>query len=213
MATLLPLAALPVVWAFLDGGSRSDPFDWKGGWVGVGGDNRIAAIGGVVAMLLALAAAGVLAQATPPPDDADPDERGVSGAVLGALAPVAAPGYRLQMTELVWAPGAYATEHSHPLAQIACVQSGALGMTLQEGQATVLRGGGGPQPAATEPMALDAEVILEPRDCVAYDEFAAHTVHTVWNASEEATVIWTADLVEQDEPYTTYVGASGTPVP
>lgn len=168
---------------------------------------------GVGVVLIALAASGALAQATPPPEDAAPDELGVGGAVLGALPPVAAPGYRLQMTELVWAPGAYATQHSHPLAQIACVQSGALGMTLQEGKATVLRGGAGPRPASAEPMALDAEVILQPRDCVAYDELAAHTVHTVWNASAETTVIWTADLVEQDEPYTTYVGESGTPAP
>lgn len=44
-------------------------------------------------------------------------------------------------------------------------------------------------------VALDTEVILEPRDCVAYDEFAAHTVHTVWNASEEDSILGTADLV------------------
>ena len=117
------------------------------------------------------------------------------------------------MTELVWAPGAYTTSHSHPLAQIACVQSGARGITQQAGTARVIRGGTGPTPEATEPMALGTEVILEPRDCIAYDEFAAHTVHTVWNTSEGTTVLWTADPVEQGEPYSTYVDASGTPFP
>ena len=178
-----------------------------------GGTYRPKVVGLVAIGLFGLAVAGVMAQATPPPADATPEAFGVNGAVLGALPPVAAPGYRLQMTELVWAPGAYATEHSHPLAQIACVQSGALGMTLQEGGATVIRGGSGPTPEATAPMEIGAEVILEPRDCVAYDEFAAHTVHTVWNASEETTILWTADLVEVGEPYTTYVNASGTPLP
>ncbi len=173
-----------------------------------GSGKRIAMLG----VALGLAAAGAMAQGPPPPD-ATPEQSGVSGDVLGALAPVAAPGSRLQMTELVWAPGAYATQHFHPLAQIACVQSGALGMTMQEGAATVIRGGPGSTPEATAPMALDTEVILEPRDCVAYDEFAAHTVHTVWNASDEETILWTADLVEQGEPYTTYVNALGTPAP
>ena len=86
-------------------------------------------------------------------------------------------------------------------------------MTLQEGAATVIRGGTGPTPEATEPMALGTEIILAPRDCIAYDEFAAHTVHTVWNASEGETILWTADLVKQGEPYTTYVNAAGTPMP
>ena len=181
--------------------------------VRVGKTKRIPVIGRIFVALLGLVAAGGLAQSRPPQADATPQERGVRGAVLGALPPAAAPGYRLQMTELVWAPGAYATSHSHPLAQIACVQSGALGMTLQEGAATVIRGGTGPTPEATAPLALDTEVILGPRDCVAYDEFAAHTVHTVWNAGAETTVLWTADLVEQGEPYTTYVNARGTPIP
>lgn len=174
---------------------------------------RATVVGMVGIALVGAIAAGALAQAGPPAADATPDESGVSGAVLGAVAPVAAPGYRLQMTELVWQPGAYATSHSHPLAQIACVASGALGMTLQQGVATVLRGGSGPTPEAEEPLPLNTEVILAPRDCVAYDEFAAHTVHTVWNAGDETTTLWTADLVHSGEPYTTYVDARGTPIP
>ena len=161
-----------------------------------------------------LVTASVLAQeASPPPADATPGTVGVTGAVLGAVLPVAVPGYRLQMTELVWAVGSYSTSHEHPLAQVACVQSGALGMTLQEGKATVTRGGAGPQPASAEPMALNTPVVIGPRDCIAYDEYAAHTIHTVWNASEGEMILWMADLVKIGEPYTTMVNAEGTPIP
>ena len=73
-------------------------------------------MGACACALFSLVAAGVLAQGGPPAPDATPEQSGVSGAVLGGLAPVAAAGYRLQMTELVWAPGAYATQHVHPLA-------------------------------------------------------------------------------------------------
>jgi len=172
---------------------------------------RISVIGGVVA-LLGLIAVGTLAQSAPPPVDATPGTSGVNGALLGAIFPAAAPGYRLQMTELVWAPGAYSTSHTHPLAQVACVQSGALGMTLQQGAATVTRGGSGTTPQSTEPVALNTEVIVGPRDCIAYDEFSIHTIHTVWNASEETTTIWMADLLKLGEPYTTLVNDLGTPV-
>lgn len=175
--------------------------------------NGVALPAGVLVELLALGLAGVLAKGGPPPADATPGARGIGGAMLGAVEPTAAPGYRLQMTELVWAPGAYATSHSHPLAQVACVQSGALGMSIQQGATTVLRGGAGPTPESAETLPLDTEVVLGPRDCVAYDDFAAHTVHTAWNASDETTILWMADLVKIGEPYTTYVNAEGTPVP
>lgn len=178
-----------------------------------GAVQRALLTGSVAAVAIGLAAAGVLAWGGPPPADAPPGEVGIGGAVLGAIAPAATPGYRLQMTELVWEPDAYATSHSHPLAQIACVQSGALGMSIQQGATTVIRGGAGPTPESVEPLPPDTEVVLGPRDCVAYDEFAAHTVHTAWNASEGTTVLWTADLVAVGEPYTTYVDALGTPVP
>jgi len=170
-------------------------------------------VGSVIVVLLGLIAVGAMAQEVAPSADATPGTVGLRGAVLGAIAPAAAPGYRLQMTELVWAPGAYATSHSHPLAQVACVTSGALGMTLQQGAATITRGGAGATPETTEPIELHTEVVLKPRDCVAYDEFAAHTIHTVWNASTQTTRIWMADLVQIGEPYTTFVNAMGTPVP
>jgi quercetin dioxygenase-like cupin family protein len=145
--------------------------------------------------------------------DSTPGEAGISNAVLGAVLPVAAPGYRLQMTELVWEPGAYSTSHSHPLAQVACVMEGKLAMTMQEGAATLTRGGTGSTPASSEPLVVNQEVVLGPRDCVSYDEYAAHTVHTVWNASKGTTRMWMADLVKIGEPYITYEPAASTPAP
>ena len=108
------------------------------------------------------------------------------------------------MTQLVWEPGAVAIAHSHPIAQVACVQSGSLGMTLEKGAATVTRGGSGTGPASIEPMPLNTPVVIGPRDCIAYDEFAEHTVHTVWNASSGTTVLWMSDLVKKGEPYTEF---------
>lgn len=136
--------------------------------------------------------------------DSAPGENGINNAVLGAVLPVASPGYRLQMTELVWEPNAYSTSHSHPLAQVACVMEGLLGMTLLEGAATLTRGGTGSTPASTEPLVVNQPVEIGPRDCVSYDEYAAHTVHAVWNASKGTTRMWMADLVKIGEPYITY---------
>lgn len=133
-------------------------------------------------------------------------DAGVCCSVLGAVAPVAAPGYRLQMTQLVWDPGSSVIPHSHPIAQVACVNSGALGMTLQQGAATVTRAGSGTGPATIEQMPLNTPVIIGPGDCIAYDEFAEHTVHTVWNASDGTTVLWMSDLVRKGEPYTELPG-------
>jgi predicted metal-dependent enzyme (double-stranded beta helix superfamily) len=137
----------------------------------------------------------------------------VTGTLLGAVAPVAAPGYRLEVTALTWVPEAYVTRHFHPLAIVVCVQEGALGFAIHQGAATLTRGGDGEQPASSEPLVLDTEVTLEPRDCVAFDEFAAHTIHSAWNASAGETVTWEADLVQDGEPFTTFVDAAGTPVP
>ena len=95
----------------------------------------------VAVALLGPIAAGALAQGGPPPPDATPGAVGVSGVPLAAIDPVAAPGHRLQVVELTWAPGAYTTRHFHPTALVTCVQDGALGFVLHHGAATLTRGG------------------------------------------------------------------------
>ena len=167
------------------------------------------ALGVVVA--LALAGTGALAQDDPPPA-ATPGAVGISAVPLGGLDPVAAPGHRFQVVELTWAPGAYATRHFHPTALVTCVQEGALGFRLDAGAATLTRGGTADAPGEPEPLEPNAEVVLGPRDCVAFDEFAAHMEHTGWNAGDGLLVLWEARLLDPDQPFTTYVNELGTPV-
>ena len=171
----------------------------------------LVAVVGFVALLGAVAL-GVVARGAQPPPDAAPGSVGFQTALLGGIDSAAAPGHRLVLAEVVLEPGAYATSHTHPTAIVVCVQAGALGFSLQHGIAKVTRAQGAGTPAAAEPLGVGTEVVLEPRDCVAFDHFAAHTAHTGWNASEEVTVLWEARLFKTDEPFTTFVDAEGTPV-
>lgn len=159
--------------------------------------------------VLCLTAASSFARAAQVPPDATPGGEGITGVILGGVEPVVAPGYRLVLAELVFAPGTYATEHLHPTAIVFCVQSGALGFAIQQGMASITRDGA----EEAEILSVDTEVVLEPRDCVAFDHFAVPTSHTGWNASDGPTVLWEARLLKIDEPFTTFIDEHGTPVP
>jgi hypothetical protein len=167
----------------------------------------------VIVTLLAVIGSNSLAQGERPPADATPGAVEITSVPLGALDPATAPGYRLQVVELTWGPGAYATRHFHPTALITCVQEGTLGFVLHRGEAMLTRGGTADAPGSPEPLELETEVVLEPRDCIAFDEFASHMEHTGWNASEGTTVLWEARLLDPNQPFTTYVNDLGTPVP
>jgi hypothetical protein len=188
---------------------QSRPSNVQGGRVM---HRRAIVFAGFVVALLGVVTASALAQGGPPPADAEPGAVGFQGMALAGIDPAVAPGYRLVMAESVFAPGAYVTSHVHPTAIVVCVQSGALGFAIQHGSATVTRGTGMGTPTVPEPLALDTEVVLQPRDCVAFDHFAQHTAHTGWNASDGPTVLWEARLLKTDEPFTTFVDAEGTPV-
>ena len=174
---------------------------------------RIAFVLPVAVLFVGMIAAGALAQSGPPPADAEPGAVGITGVPLGGIEPASAPGARLEVVELTWAPGAYATRHFHPTALITCVQEGALGFVLQDGGAAIIRGGTADAPGEPEPLTLDTDVVLEPRDCIVFDEFAIHMEHTGWNAAEGTTVLWEARLLDPNQPFTTYVNEMGTPVP
>jgi hypothetical protein len=162
--------------------------------------------------VLGMLGAPVLAQVERPPADATPGAVNITGVPLGGLNPTAAPGYRLEVVELTWKPGAYATRHFHPTALITCVQEGSLGFLLQQGAASVTRGGTADAPGKPEPIELNAEVVLQPRDCITFDEFAIHMEHMGWNAGDGTLVLWEARLVDPEQPFTTYVNEMGTPV-
>lgn len=165
-------------------------------------------------VLLTLTTYGVLAQGGPPPADAPPGSVGFQGTILAGIDTSVAPGYRLVLAESVFEPGGYATSHVHPTVIVFCVQSGALGFALQHGSAIVTRGAdaGVGTPPANEPLGVDQEIVLQPRDCVSFDHFAEHTAHTGWNASDGQTVLVEARLIKIDEPFTTFIDAQGTPV-
>jgi hypothetical protein len=167
----------------------------------------------LVVGFVGLLGATVLAQDGGPPVDATPGAVGLSGVPLGAIDPTVAPGYRLQVVELTWAPGAYVTRHFHPTALITCVEEGALSFVLQHGAPTITRGGTADAPGEPESLALDTEVTLQPRDCIAFDEFASHMEHIGWNAGDGPLILWEARLLDPDQPFTTYVNELGTPVP
>jgi hypothetical protein len=166
----------------------------------------------LASLVVSVAPPGVRAQ-DPPPAEATPGAYGTSAVPLGAIDPMAAPGYRLQVVELTWEPGAYATRHFHPTALITCVQEGSLGFLLQHGAASITRGGTADAPGEPEPITLDEEVTLAPRDCITFDEFSTHMEHTGWNAGDGPLVLWEARLVDPEQPFTTYVNDMGTPVP
>jgi hypothetical protein len=165
-----------------------------------------------IVAICSVIAVSAFAQGEAPPADATPGAVGITGVPLGGVDPAVAAGYRLEVVELTWEPGAYATRHSHPTALITCVQEGVLGFVLQDGAATLTRGGTADAPGSPEPLALNTEVVLEPRDCIIFDEFAVHMEHTGWNASDGTTILWEARLLDPEQPFTTYVDDMGTPV-
>ena len=111
-----------------------------------------------VMAVLSLISTAALAQSRPPAD-ATPGAVGITGVPLGGLEPVSAPGYRLEVVELTWESGAYATRHFHPTALITCVQEGALGFVLHHGAAMLVRVG--------------RRMLLEPRAAGARDRGGA----------------------------------------
>lgn len=167
----------------------------------------------IMTMLVLLGLVGIRGLGTPATaQEASPTTGsvGITGAVLGAIEPIAAPGYSLEMFYMEWAPGAAVSPHTHPMAFVTCVESGALGFTLHAGTATLTRAASPGKPQALE---RDTEVVLGPRDCIAVDNEATDTIHSARNASEETTIAWEADLYKLGEPPTTFVDERGTPIP
>ncbi len=99
-----------------------------------------------IAMLLGAVGLSVVARGAQPPPDAAPGSVGFQTSILGGIEPAVAPGHRLVLAEVMLEPDAYATSHTHPTAIVVCVQSGALGFSLQHGTATVSRAQGAGTP-------------------------------------------------------------------
>ena len=165
--------------------------------------------------LLGMIGASVMAQGGPPPTDAEPGSPGISFVVLSDLEPAAAGGLVMDMRRYTWEPGSYVTPHTHPgAAFIVCVDTGSVGFSIQSGGAVVTRPDDGEDSnMMSEPMAVGDEVILEPGDCVAADELADSTIHTVWNVGDEAATTIETYLYDREQPGRIFVDEHGTPVP
>ena len=167
-------------------------------------------------LVVGLVGTGALVRGAQPPPDATPPAHGsvgVAGKVFGGVEPLAAPGHRLEIYYMEWAPGAHVTPHYHPMSYITCVASGALGFTMHEGSVSLTRAGTGEQPESTEQVQPNVEVILEPGDCISVDNEATNTIHSARNAGDGTTVAWEADLYPIGQPATVFVDERGTPIP
>jgi hypothetical protein len=156
----------------------------------------------VIAMTVGAIVAAPYARSARPLDVPAPPAAGITEISLGQIDPAAALGSRLEVVEQRWAPAAFATQHVHPAALVTCVQEGALGFALQQGAATLTYGETATASRRAEPLARRTTVILRPGDCIAFDEFAVHTEHTAWNASDGPTVVWEVRLRDPHRPFT-----------
>ena len=134
---------------------------------------------------------------------------GVTIEALGGGMPAAAPGHALSLLRVTFAPGASIPPHTQPGALVVAVESGTFGFTVTQGQAQLSRAAApGGTPAAAEPLAPGAEVLLGPGDAVYHD---AETGHTGRNAGDEPLVLVIATLFDPTQPAFIFTG--GTPTP
>ena len=140
-----------------------------------------------------------------------PGAVGVTAEVLAAIPASAAPGDEVQLFRSVWEPGSSINMHSHPGVVVSCVESGALTFAIQTGAATLIRAHNTGTPAPTEAIQHDDPVTYGPGDCVAFDDDAAHTIHTAWNEGTEPAVLWEAHLYQVGAKSSTFTEAQGTP--
>ena len=165
-------------------------------------------LGGLGIALLAARGSQAVAQGDP---SMPPGAVGITPEPLGSGQPTVAPGYALGLVRLTYAPDATLNAHTHPGASILYIESGALTYTLTQGTATVTRASDNPATPgaapATEPLS-PGEVVLEAGDALFED---ADVVHTARNAGDEPAVVLIANLLEADEPVSTFLEATPAP--
>ena len=168
--------------------------------------------------LAGLVAPGLAAQeATPGPITATELAPGFTVEVFAGVPSARAPQQTVYVTRFILQPGAEIFPHSHPGTVVLGVASGALGWTLLEGTAHVVRGAAagatGPAEDLTEP---GTEVVLEPGDAIFYED---DIVHTARGASDEETVVLGTLVLASGEPLVmpaeemAEMGMEATPAP
>ena len=169
----------------------------------------------VAAVLLGVLAVGRAANATAQdgtPTAGTPAAAGIElapGLVAEVFAGVPsdrAPGQTLYVVRFTFQPGSEISPHRHPGTTVLAVESGALGWTLLEGTAHVVRGaaaGGTATEDVTEP---GTEVLLNPGDAIYYED---DVVHTARNAGDGPLVLLSAFVLEAGQPL---LMPAGTPM-
>ena len=142
--------------------------------------------------------------------DATPGAAEVTLEILGHGLPSMAPGHDLSIARVTVPPGGIVPPHTHPGASVLYVESGTLGITVLEGEASLTRAGAGATPEAqAEPVPLGAEVVLDPGDVLF---FAGPHGDSARNAGDGTLVVWLASLFTEGEPYLMLM-EMGTPTP
>jgi quercetin dioxygenase-like cupin family protein len=153
-----------------------------------------------VAALLLLAA-----HATSAAQEATPAQP-IVNEVLARGLPNDAPGQVLQLERYTFAPDAVIPTHTHPGAYLIYVESGDFGFTVIKGDAEIT-------PAGTtdaEPIQAGAEVVAHQGDALFEN---GGVVHSARNAGTAPVVIYTAALLDANQPGITMTNDDGTPMP
>jgi hypothetical protein len=153
---------------------------------------------------------GVLAQeATPEPDR--------PAGLLGRLDSEVAPGQALSLVRVVIPVGGSVAPHTHPGETVWHLESGAVGFTLLDGEARLVRAVAGAPAAATptaaeEAIPVGAELTLGAGDTVYYDGSALQRER---NLGDGAAVVLVASLRGVDAPLRQMAegAAAATPAP
>ena len=160
---------------------------------------RRAVMGGASALAAALAFGHRIRSAAAQEATATPDPDGVSGEVLAASLPTAAPGVELALRRTTIAPGGGLAPHGHPGQILFAVDAGTWGFTPLEGTFQLMRaaGDGGPAPAEEPPLGV--ELILTAGDALFAEDFQ----DAMRNAGEDDVVLLMAALTPVGEEFQT----------
>jgi hypothetical protein len=155
--------------------------------------SRRTALAGLGAGGLGLALAGRGHRAASAQDATPTAPTEITLVPLGRGLPTAAPGYALSLARVTFPVGSGDMPHTHPGAALVAVESGTMAMTPLEGEPALTRAG----TAEAEPLALNAEVLLNPGDAVF---FAGEHGDVNRNVGETPLVFLVAALYAADQP-------------
>jgi hypothetical protein len=160
-------------------------------------------------VLMLIPAAAGTAQENPPAKPIDlPCASNVSAQVLGSTLVNDETQHLLQV-RVIFEPGGYFTEHTHPGVVVATVESGLFGFThLGESEMMVNRAATADSEASQEPLPHGEEVALNPGDWFV----ETGMIHLGVNLSDGQTTVLVTGLIEPGQPLTICADEAATPV-